>query len=120
MPPFPLPGEGPVGDVFFHRHLAPPEAGMGMRRDMLFFRRMGPNAAPGMPPPMPPHMPAPMASHMASPIQPDVHFLVHGQYMDDLQALLGPESVGSTIPLSLLRGGQLHEVQVTVAPRPAP
>ena len=86
-----------------------------MRRDVLFYRGMGPSVELHMPPPMPPHVgPPPM---------PDVRFFVHrgeAEYTDDLQALLGPDSVGFQIMLSVLRGGQLHDVQVTVAPRPAP
>ncbi|HEX9442561.1 MAG TPA: trypsin-like peptidase domain-containing protein [Candidatus Binatia bacterium] len=37
--------------------------------------------------------------------------------MQDLQGLLGPESVGSTMPLSVVRGGNLVEVNVTVGER---
>jgi S1-C subfamily serine protease len=120
LPQFPLPGERPAGDVFFHRPVPPPEAGTGMRRDVVFFRHVGPNPASGMPPPMPPEMP-PMATRMGSPAHADVRFLVHSaaQQMDDLQTLLGPDIVGSTMTVSVVRGGQLHEVQVTVAPRSA-
>jgi S1-C subfamily serine protease len=35
----------------------------------------------------------------------------------DLQALLEPESVGTTIPVSIIRGGKLVEVNVTVGER---
>jgi S1-C subfamily serine protease len=35
----------------------------------------------------------------------------------DLQALLGPESVGKTIPVSLIRGGKPVEVNVTIGER---
>ncbi len=36
---------------------------------------------------------------------------------DDLQALLGPDRVGATLKASVLRGGELRELQVTVGRR---
>lgn len=101
-PPFPGPsGPSPDEDVFFHRQVPPPEAGMGQRRDVLFLRHMAPHMAPFPPP--------------------DVRILYRAEsrgYADDLQALLGPELVGSSVQLSVLRGGQLHDLHVTVAARP--
>jgi S1-C subfamily serine protease len=37
---------------------------------------------------------------------------------DDVQALLGPDQVGSAIPAQIVRGGALTEAQITVGERP--
>jgi S1-C subfamily serine protease len=37
---------------------------------------------------------------------------------DDLLALLGPERLGSTVPMHVLRGGQIQEVPITIGERP--
>jgi S1-C subfamily serine protease len=37
---------------------------------------------------------------------------------NDLQAMLGPESVGKTLAASILRGGNLAELEITVGERP--
>lgn len=39
------------------------------------------------------------------------------QHPGDVQALLGPNYVGKTLSVELLRGGKIHQVQITVAER---
>ncbi len=40
------------------------------------------------------------------------------RHMDDLLALLGGDVVGKSMPVRIVRGGQLHEVRVTIGERP--
>jgi S1-C subfamily serine protease len=37
---------------------------------------------------------------------------------DDLLALLGPERIGTTVPMHVLRGGQVQELPITIGERP--
>jgi S1-C subfamily serine protease len=37
---------------------------------------------------------------------------------DDLLALLGPERIGRTVPMHVLRGGQIQELPITIGERP--
>ena len=37
---------------------------------------------------------------------------------DDLQGLLGPDTVGTSVTASVVRGGELRELTVTVGTRP--
>jgi S1-C subfamily serine protease len=37
---------------------------------------------------------------------------------DDLLALLGPERIGTTVPIHVLRGGQVQELPITIGERP--
>jgi S1-C subfamily serine protease len=52
--------------------------------------------------------------------QGDILVGVDGQALtnaDDLQALLGPNRVGSSVPASVVRAGALVELQVTIGAR---
>ena len=40
------------------------------------------------------------------------------RHLDDLFALLTGERIGTSVPMRILRGGQLHELSVTVGPHP--
>lgn len=103
-PPFPLPppltppGIGPLrpdGDFLFVRHTA-----------------SGPPGLPGAN--------IRFLQHRAAPPGAGIRFLRHpaeGTYVDDLQALLGPELVGTTVVASVLRGGELRDVEVVVGAR---
>lgn len=104
-PPFPFPAPGgmpPNADVLFNMPVPPPDVGAGRGKQVFFLRHMAPHGVP----------------------RPPQDFQLgwrgdEGRYADDLQAQLGPESVGSTITVSLLRGGSLLDLQLEVAARSA-
>ena len=39
------------------------------------------------------------------------------RHMDDLLALLSEDRIGASVPISIVRGGQLQELQVTLGER---
>jgi len=103
FPPFPFstPGGMPgQEDLLFNAPVPPPDVGMGRGKRVVLLRHMAPHAVP-----LPPQ---------------DFHLFWRGddgRYADDLQALLGPESVGSNITVAILRGGSLLDLQIEVAAR---
>jgi S1-C subfamily serine protease len=110
-PPFPFPP--PVGmpmkeDLLFNLPVPPSEAEGARGKRVLFLRHITPQFGPGLGP----HM-APLPPH-------EFGLFWRGEarnYADDLQALLGPQSVGTSITIAVLRGESLRDLQITVGAR---
>jgi S1-C subfamily serine protease len=131
----PVPGAGVEGDVLYQappfraqlRHSGGPPPGPGPH--FFFHERVPPPPGPLMPPPFGQRawigaagMPLPGAP-IPPPFPPPPGTFVHweqdlGGEADDLQAFLGPDRVGSTLNARVIRGGEVRELSVAVAPRP--
>jgi len=117
--PLPMPSEFNIplpGPAFpLPPPLAPPGIGPpGPEGHFLFLRHIPPG------PPGPPGADIRFLRHSVAPPMAGIRFLRHpaeGTYVDELQALLGPELVGTTLVASVLRGGELRDLEVVVGTR---